>query len=249
MGKGKEDTKWQDTLYIWDGIVTVDDKTVAGDMKENDIALSWEGTWVPVKDCPDPTNAPAPKRNAFAEYVDSDFRFRVSGTACVEKDKSPQLEPQQRFFVSKLDEGDGWDMEESGKKQKYQDKEHDVMVKTLRWSGNTFDQTENLIVAKGHNEFGTFVSAGWMRPGNRWTLARRYLSDENDPRGSWTLQKLQETIVKETVEVVEDSGQRKLRIPPWQNPVLNAEYELGATKRGDKRKLEEDVAADKKAKQ
>ena len=35
----QEDKKWQDTLYIWDGIVTVDDT-------KDDIPVSWEGTWV-----------------------------------------------------------------------------------------------------------------------------------------------------------------------------------------------------------
>jgi hypothetical protein len=251
MVKGKKDSRWQDTLYIWDGIVTVDDKTATGEKKESDIAVSWEGTWVPVDDCPDATNAPAPKRNAFAEYVDSDFLFSVSGTASIEKNEpSPeQQEHQHRFFVSKLADGDGWDMEESGKNQKYQDKVHDVLVKTLRWSGNMFDQTENLIVAKGQNEFGSFISAGWMRPGNRWTLARRYLSDENDPRAGWPLQELHEAIVKESV-VVENSGQRKLSIPPWQNAILHVEYkEEEAMKRGEKRKIEEDETPNKEAKQ
>jgi hypothetical protein len=246
MGEGKPDSKWQDSLYIWDGLVAVDDKTAAGDKKESDISLSWEGTWVPVENCPDAANAPAPKRNAFAEYVDSDFLFSVSGMASVEKDESPtedQEQQQQQFFVAKLAGGDGWDMEESGKKKKYQDKEHDVMVKTLRWSGNMFDQTENLIVAKGQNEFGFFVSAGWMRPGNRWTLARRYLSDKNDPRAEWSLQDLQEVIVRESVEVMEDSGQKKLSIPPWQNAVLHAEYDVEAMKRGEKRKLQEGETA------
>jgi hypothetical protein len=227
------DTKWQDTLYIWDGIVTVDDKTADGAKKLKDVSVSWEGTWVPVEDCPDASKADAPKRNAFAEYVDSDFLFSVSGKASLQEDAEEQL------FVAKLAEGDGWDMEESGKKEKHQDKEHDVMVKNLRWSGNMFDQTENLIVAKGNNEFGTFLSVGWMRPGNRWTLARRYLSDENDSRAKWTLQELQDAIVKVAVEVVEDSGQKKLTIPPWQNAVLHSDYQE-ASKRREKRKHDDE---------
>ncbi|KAG7340677.1 hypothetical protein IV203_024220 [Nitzschia inconspicua] len=234
MGNEGDNNKWQDTLYIWDGIVTVDDKTAAGDKKMSDISVSWEGTWVPVDDCPDASKAAAPKRNAFAEYIDSDFIFSVSGTASTLNESE-----EERLFVANFSEGDGWDMEQSGKKEKHTDKEHEVLVKSLRWSGNMYDQTENLIVAKGTNEFGPFVSVGWMRPGNRWTLARRYLSDENDPRVKWTLQELQDAIVKEAVELVEDSGQKKLTIPPWQNAVLHSDYQE-ATKRGEKRKHGED---------
>lgn len=237
---GEDTKKWQDTLYIWDGIVTVDDK----DNPKDNVPLFWEGTWVAVEEAPDATQAQAPKRNAFAEYVDSDMTFNVTGSAA-------PLDDAAKLFVSKMTEGDGWDMESGGDKKKYQDKEHEVCLKSLRWSGNMFDQTENLIVAKGTNEFGSFVSAGWMRPGNRWTLARRYLTDENDPRAKLSLQDLQKAVIDETVEVVEDTGQQKLKIPPWQCSVLHADYQE-PPKKGEKRKADgeaEGESPNKEAKQ
>jgi hypothetical protein len=224
----KKDTQetWQDTLYIWDGIVTVHDE----ESKDKDVPLAWEGTWVAVEEA-DATKAAAPKRSAFAEYVDSDMKFHVSG-------KAEAVDDAGKLFVTTLAEGDGWDMEDGDEKKKYQDKEHEVMVKCLRWSGNTFDQTENLIVAKGTNEFGSFVSAGWMRPGNRWTLARRYLADKKDPRAKLSLQELQEAVIDETVELVEETGQQKLRIPPWQCSLLHTEYQE-PPKKGEKRKADD----------
>jgi hypothetical protein len=244
MGQDDKKENWKETLYIWDGIVTVG--TSPSD-KENDneatVPMSWEGTWVAVE-AADAKDAAAPKRNAFAEYVDSDLRFVVTGTSSPTESKEDEKQEHPPMHVVKLAEGDGWDMENDGKKDKYQDKDHDVLVKTLRWSGNTFDQTENLIVAKGHNEFGPFISIGWMRPGNRWTLARRYLSDEeSDPRAKWTLEELQKYVQDETVEVVEATGQKKLRIPPWHCTVLHSEYHE-PPKRGEKRKLEKEAGDD-----
>ncbi|KAL3913712.1 MAG: hypothetical protein SGILL_006379 [Bacillariaceae sp.] len=229
---GEDTKKWQDTLYIWDGIVTVDDTGVGVDADAN-AQVSWEGTWVPVEEA-DATRAKAPKRNAFAEYIDSDLKFNVTGSAAAVDTKE---DAPMKLFISKLTDGDGWDMESGGEKKKYADKEHEVMVKSLRWSGNMFDQTENLIVAKGTNEFGSFVSAGWMRPGNRWTLARRYLSEENDPRAKLSLRDLQNAVIDETVQVVADTGQQKLKIPPWQCSVLHAENQ-GPPKTGEKRKAD-----------
>jgi hypothetical protein len=236
MGEGKDDggggdgKKWQDTLYIWDGLVTVDDKQKSDDDDGKDsegVPLSWEGTWVAVEE-KDAMKAAAPKRNAFAEYVDSDLKFVVSGKALPSSGVAAGdgEEEGEQWFVAKLTEGDGWDMESDGDgtTKKYSDKVHEVMIKTLKWSGNMFDQTENLLVAKGENEFGRFVSAGWMRPGNRWTLARRYVSDEDDPRAEYTLETLWEAVVDESVEYVEDTGQKKLKIPPWQCSVFHADY-------------------------
>mmetsp|Transcript_14722 Transcript_14722/g.23809 ORF Transcript_14722/g.23809 Transcript_14722/m.23809 type:complete len:269 (+) Transcript_14722:145-951(+) len=249
--KSESNKKWQDTLYIWDGIVTIDMSKVKTDDAEGadddkSIPVQWEGTWVPVE-ASDATKAPAPKRNAFAEYVDSDMKFTVSGTA-----NPLDEEGDDQWLVAKLTEGDGWDMDDGsgGEMKKYKDETHDVMVKSLKWSGNMFDQTENLIVAKGTNEFGHFVSAGWIRPGNRWTLARRYLPDDKDPRSKWAMKQLLEYVVNESVELVEDSGQKKLKIPPWQCTVFHAEYQEPpestasgqddkTDERGEKRKLEE----------
>jgi hypothetical protein len=235
---------WRDTLYVWDGIVSLhmDRKSTEGTDKDNSIPIHWEGTWVPME-ASDATKAPAPKRNAFAEYVDSDYRFDIDGSAkplTSEEGKESASSSPGGMFVASVTDGAGWDMEdeETKSKQKYQDTTHEVLVKSLKWSGNMFDQTENLIVAKGENKFGPFVSAGWMRPGNRWTLARRYLP-EGDPRSKMTLLELQVAVMKETVTLMEDTGQQQLKIPPWHCSVLHSEYREKEKHRGEKRKIEE----------
>jgi hypothetical protein len=253
---------WRDTLYIWDGIVScgIPDPD-AKKTSTTTTPLSWEGTWVPVTNVPDAANAEVPKRNAFKEFVDSDCKFLISGTAAENKsllsngnekmkDQDEENEDDDKdedghFFIAKLTQGEGWDMKddeenenggnaESTKTKKYQDETHDVLVKTLRWSGNQHDQTEFLIVAKGKNEFGPFISVGWQRPGCRWTLARRYLStdgdgkgkDNKDPRISWSLMELHQAVIGESIEVLKDgSGQKLLKIPPWQSSIMHVNYQ------------------------
>lgn len=244
-----ESSSWRDSLYIWDGIVSlhVDPKSTEGEGKDegkdDSIPVHWEGTWISTE-ARDATEAAAPKRTAFAEYVNSDFRFDVEGTAKPLVTKAGNAEDKESsapvlagMFVATITQGAGWDMEdeETKTKKKYNDTTHDVLVKSLKWSGNMFDQTENLIVAKGENEFGAFVSAGWMRPGNRWTLARRYLP-EGDPRAKMSLLELQQAVVDESVTLMEETGQQKLKIPPWQCGLLHAEYQEKS--RGEKRKIE-----------
>lgn len=251
-------TSWRDTLYIWDGIVSCGIPDPDTKKTSTTTPLSWEGTWVPVTNVPDATNAEVPKRNAFKEFVDSDCKFLISGTAVEdeslskgnrkkkdqdEEKKDDNDDEDERFFIAKLTQGEGWDMKddeenenggnaESTKTKKYQDETHDVLVKTLRWSGNQRDQREFLIVAKGKNEFGPFISVGWQRPGCRWTLARRYLSDDvdgkdnKDPRISWSLMELHQAVISETIEVMKDgSGQKILKIPPWQSSIMHVDYQ------------------------
>mmetsp|Transcript_49860 Transcript_49860/g.56426 ORF Transcript_49860/g.56426 Transcript_49860/m.56426 type:complete len:334 (-) Transcript_49860:213-1214(-) len=298
----EDSSNWRDTLYIWDGItssttdgVPVDDtdaststSTSTGTGTGKDITpttttttehhhhhplLSWKGTWVPITNCPDATKADVPKRNAFKEFIDSDFKFTVSGTAIPTViattatpttgegegiKKGDNEEEEDHFFVAKLTEGEGWDMkvdndddddddsnhnEKKGrmmKKKKYQDETHDVLVKKLRWSGNDCDQSEYLIVAKGMNEFGPFISVGWQRPGCRWTVARRYLqvsssfdtndandtNDTNDdPRMYWSLMELYHAVLKESIETMPETGQLRLKIPPWQLSIMHVNYQ------------------------
>lgn len=249
------ESNWRDTLYIWDGIVTLGAATTTkggGDDKQASvpIPLEWEGLWVPVTDVPDATKAEAPKRNAFKKDIDAECTFVVAGTAMATSlaavaaadkgdkkeckdvdDEEGDEEGDDHFFVAKLTEGAGWDMKDddadaSSNMKKYQDETHDVLIKTLKWSGNQKDQREYLIVAKGKNEFGPFISVGWMKPGCRWTLARRYLSDDNeDPRVSWSLIDLHEAVVRESIVIEEGSDERILKIPPWQADVMHVKYQ------------------------
>mmetsp|Transcript_18364 Transcript_18364/g.44344 ORF Transcript_18364/g.44344 Transcript_18364/m.44344 type:complete len:309 (-) Transcript_18364:361-1287(-) len=284
---------WMDTLYIWDGIVTIqtdmlpkkdgdgggdddDDKKEEGKGSGNGgVPISWDGTWVAEEKAADAMDAPAPKRNAFAEFVDSDVKFTVDGLAtpyvatnsgaeddAEKNDEAAAAAAKSSIpppFVVKLVSGAGWEMEDvdavdKTTKTRHQDDAHDVLVKSLRWSGNMYDQTENLVVARGTNKFGPFISAGWMRPGNRWTVARRYLP-EDDPRADWTLHQLLERIADQTVTTNEDTGQKKVRIPCWQCPAMHSDHtksdaapaaegdheSKAEKKRGEKRKADEDV--------
>lgn len=253
---GEDTDSWRETLYIWDGIVslhTTENQEPTKKRKDDDgdddkkksttaaagVSTRYQGTWIATK-AADAVNAPAPKRNAFAEFVDSDVRFDVQGLAAPYVDDEKEATTQGKGegllpppFLVQLIAGPGWDMDDGSNKkiQKYRDTVHDVLVKSLRWSGNMYDQTENLIVAKGNNAFGPFVSVGWMRPGNRWTLARRYLPADDDgttttdPRTKWSLSHLLDVVVDQAVTTMEDTGQRKLNIPPWQCAALHVTYQ------------------------
>ena len=76
-------------------------------------------------------------------------------------------------------------------------------------------------MAKGANDFGPFVSVGWIRPGCRWTVARRYLS-ENDARVNMMFREFYKTVVAESVSDVQESGKKSLLVPPWQIAAMHA---------------------------
>ncbi len=193
----------------------------AGEKEDSSTPVLWEGCWAPVENVPDASDAEAPKRHAFKRDIDADCNFQVKGTASPLKSSDNE---NDTFFVVKFADGDGWEMQDGEKKNWYKDKTHDVLIKSLKWSGNKKDETESLVVAKGENDFGPFVSAGWMRPGCRWTVARRYL-EETDPRASWPLAKLYSSIMYGTISIKEGSGEKKLRALPWQTSAMHVEYQ------------------------
>jgi len=240
-----EEDDWKNTLYIWDGIVTVGIPEV-GEKQDSSVPLQWEGSWVPVESVPDAADAEAPKRHAFKKDIDADCNFLVKGTASeleteTEKAKKEQKEnnddddesknekkEEDRFFVAKLTKGDGWEMKDgdnSEKKSRHHDAVHDVWIRSLKWTGNQKDQRESLVVAKGENDFGPFVSVGWIRPGCRWTVARRYLS-ETDPRAGWSFSKLYQSIVETSIaSSAKEPDFKVLLVPPWQTPVMHAKFQ------------------------
>jgi len=221
---------WKDTLYIWDGIVTVGIPQGGGgdESQDSPVPLQWDGSWVPVTGVPDAANAEAPKRHASKRDLDAECKFFVKGTATRlkptenSKDDASSTNNDDRFFVAKLTKGDGWEMQDGTKKSRYHDVTHDVWIKSLKWSGNQKDQRESLVVAKGKNDFGPFVSVGWIRPGCRWTVARRYLS-ETDPRAGWSQLKFYQAVVGDVITTV--SGAKTLRVPPWQTHVMHVDYQ------------------------
>jgi len=270
-------------LYIWDGIASIEEEQHDTTTGTTTIPVRWGGTWVPVVNVPDATRAGVPHRDAFQEFVASECKFRVTGTATrmtvaatdSEKkrkreedgttDDQEQEDDVEQFYVVSLTEGDGWDMLEEAATAaaadvkssepphtpttlstttQHHDTVHDVLVKTLRWSGNQLDQSQDLLVAHGRNAFGAFVSVGWQRPGCRWTVARRYLPDD-DPRTTWSLPALytamvdgrrpddndddNEKMTTTLLTIIPTTGQRVLTIPPWKaNAVLHHQYQHGS---------------------
>jgi len=226
---------WKYTLYIWDGIVTVG-IAEGKQIQDTPLPFQWEGSWVPVTGVPDAADAAAPKRQAFKKDIDADCKFLVKGSATRlhtngedDQDKGKTNEgaaddDDKGFYVAKLTEGDGWEMEDGEEKSRYHDATHDVWVKSLKWSGNQKDQTESLVVAKGANDFGPFVSVGWIRPGCRWTVARRYLS-ETDPRAKMSFREFYQTVVQECISFAKESGEKLLLVPPWQIAAMHANYQ------------------------
>jgi hypothetical protein len=122
-------------------------------------------------------------------------------------------------------DGEGWDSFLGDKRKKEKDTVHDVFLANLKWSGNVMFQTNNLVFAKGKNDLGRFISVGWMRPGNRVTLGRRYLRDE-DARATWDMDQLIKVVLGGILLDEED-----IRIPPWQCPALHSEEKKSPTSR------------------
>mmetsp|Transcript_21183 Transcript_21183/g.29955 ORF Transcript_21183/g.29955 Transcript_21183/m.29955 type:complete len:242 (-) Transcript_21183:274-999(-) len=236
-----QEGSWRDTLYVWDGILTItDNDDTKEDSSNKDTTVSWEGTWVGCENCADAKKAEAPKRGVFDAFVESDMHFLVEGTATKVDQTATETTPNSNGhkvpYQASFLKGEGWDLQEDdGKtKSKHKDKVHDVYFANLEWSGNLRDQRSNLIFAKGSNDHGSFISAGWMRPGNRVTLGRRYL-DDNDPRAKWDLDELRQAVLKEVLQ----QG-RKIHLPPWQCGALHSIEQDMSMK---KRKLEEDDKA------
>ena len=202
---------------MWDGILSF---VEANESDQDDATagenIKWEGTWVGVESA-DATKVDTPKRGAFDEFVTSENKFEVIGRAVKdEKDGASSKEDTKTIgedasllYKVSLVNGTGYDLEES----KHKDTVHDMYLSTLRWKGNLRDQAENIVFALGENEFGNFVSVGWLRVGNRVTLARRYI-DEDDHRCKWDINDLRKAIFDQIATTSED-GTSSLSIPPW----------------------------------
>ena len=197
---------WTSALCVWDGIVEAE----SAENKTSKIPVVWKGTWVLNEDAPDASKVKEPPRNAFLRDCDSDKHFSVSGTAQLASgtDASNLFQPFQASFTK----GEGYDLNGA----KHTDEEHEVLFEKLRWSGG--EARKNLVYACGRNEYGNFISVGWMRPGNRLTLARRYL-EESDPRAKWGVEMVKDRVLKEIYSEEDDL----IVIPPWQCEVFNTE--------------------------
>lgn len=218
------------------------------------VVAKWKGTWVGF-DFADATQVPAPKRGAFDEYVSSENQFEVRGivieaannnkaaTTAIADDGNKKDDtngvvgnyassPLRRVSMTL---GSGYDLGTGDDKKRHTDTRHDVYfssaLPSLRWRGNLRNQIENVVLALGENEFGRFVSVGWLRVGNRVTLARRHV-DESDERAKWDIDDLRKAVFDQIIiaktaemEKEEENGTAtvKLVIPPWQCAVMHAD--------------------------
>lgn len=225
---------WKETLFVWDGIVSFieeegkeneDGNGPAADAsadKDGDDRVAWKGTWVGC-DSADATGVPAPKRGAFDEFVSSPNAFEVEGVAADVATKGEEKVGGRPLRRVAMTGGAGYDLGEGADRKKHRDERHDVYFFSpgLRWRGNLRDQVENVVLAVGENEFGSFVSVGWLRVGNRVTLARRYLN-EGDERAKWGVNELWGAVSDQIATVAED-GHVELAIPPWQCGVMHTD--------------------------
>jgi hypothetical protein len=218
---------WKETLFVWDGILSIVDKDESKDDSSSasatgGVAINWEGTWVGCV-AADATQVETPKRGAFDEYVSSDHKFNVMGSA-VQGSNDEKEEKNDSgtaiggdaslLYVANMTDGIGYDLGDGSEKKNHKDTIHNMYLSTLRWKGNLRDQVENVVFAMGENEFGPFISVGWLRVGNRVTLARRYI-DEDDERVKWEIDDLRKAVFDQNATVVED-GRVQITIPPWQ---------------------------------
>lgn len=192
----------KNTLYVWDGILEVQDGSQRGVYD-----VVWHGTLFANEFSPDATKVQAPKRDAFKEFCDSDLQFRVTGQA--RPVDVVMDENKFKHYRIRLTDGPGWDLDG----QKHHDIDHEV-ISSLQWQGSS-DPRKSLVFATGGDSYGKFISVGWMRPGNRVTLARRYVSDN---RAEWS----SETLRQETLKIIYDDEEEECVMPPWQCNVFSA---------------------------
>lgn len=241
---------WRDTLFVWDGILSWIEKEEKKDDDDGDGCdgkdskavvvgntndVQWNGTWVG-SDSADASKVPTPKRGAFDEYVSSEHSFKVEGVTIIgkpseteeasdAKDGSHQIggDTSSLHRVAMIG-GDGYDLGEGSDKKQHKDDRHDMYFfsPSLRWTGKLRDQVENMVLALGENEFGRFISVGWLRVGNRVTLARRYV-DDTDDRAKWDIDDLRSAVFDQIATIAEDDGHVQLVIPPWQCSAMHAD--------------------------
>lgn len=213
---------WRETLFVWDGILSIIEKQKGDDEKEeksNAIDVKWKGTWVGC-DSADSRKVETPKRGAFNEFVSSETCFEVTGSAPEKKDEDANNGNGTVAYCVAMIGGPGYDLGEGDEKKKHTDDVNDVYFSILRWTGNLRNQAENIVFALGENEFGRFISVGWLRVGNRVTLARRYV-DESDERSKWDVDDLRKTVLKQ-ITTTGEHGTTRVRIPPWKCAAMHA---------------------------
>ena len=222
---------WRDTLFLWRGNL----QHARGE------EYSWEGGWIGCQGSPDARTAATPNDQAFAE---TDMKFEVKGTG---------QQAVGNFWKLELTGGPGWDLGEGAGKKRHRDSKHTLYMKHMP-DQQDCPEKGSVVVALGENDFGHFVSAGYvMHSGEEIMLGRRYLA-AGDVRARWSVEELYQHIV------ASDRGAGSLfsreslwhpswrgcevnyRVAPWRTIALHSQ-KLTAKQRG-KRKRDEDQSRD-----
>ena len=208
---------WRDTLFVWNGDFKLSDK--GKEDEDSSVSAEWTGTWIGCEECPDARTAATPTETAFAS---SDMKFQVQGVIQATKKLLEVEGTQQPFCVASMSKGSGWDLAgDDGNIARYSDHVHEIIFQSPKKEGDDESNTSVIVVAKGENDFGAFISCGKRYPvsGNqnsfRLILARRYL-DHRDERAKWDIEKLYTSILSEL-------SQSESSIAPWHCSSLHAE--------------------------
>jgi hypothetical protein len=196
---------WRDTLFVWQGKLIF-----AGS------EATWVGSWVGCEDCPDAGTAPTPNAPAFRA---SDMEFAVAGKV--------QGKDNNKWHMTG---GSGWDLGEGEEKQRHKDHRHIIYFK--KPSGYDAKQKGmTTVVAVGDNDFGSFVSAGYLLPSSAQMILGRRSLDEGDVRAKWTVEELHEKVTASDRGFFQGLD---LRIVPWRTIDLHANKKIPS--KGGKRK-------------
>lgn len=199
----------KDSVIVWDGIMSATPAVGSS----GHFTVTWEGTVFVNLAAPDPAQVEEPVRRGAVYSCSSDKSFSVTGVARP-ADGTGDGDLFKTYIVDFAHGGQGWELETGGKKHK--DSKHDVLT-SLQWRGSP-DKSDSLCYAQGSDEYGHFISTGYMKPGNRITLARRYL-DSGDDRAKWTAEQVHQEIMK----AIYDNEEEDVTVmPPWKCDVLKA---------------------------
>lgn len=222
-----DEMSWRDTLFVWRGdveyldsiIVTGPGNQWAELWRGQPIKGStfkhrtgpdffWKGRWIGV-DSADATKADMPPVRDWrdgANAFESDNNFNVRGDM-VQYSPSAKGKGGDSVFIVKPNEaghnalaspqeGRGWMLDNGDGHRWYGDTVHEI-----RWCG------DDLVFARGYNEFAPFVSVGFLsgyrhrdvlrspvsKSNRTLTVARRYL-DDKDERCGWSMDDLEREV-------------------------------------------------------
>ena len=216
-----DEMSWRDTLFVWrgdvgylDSIIDMPLDTQCGKPWRGQLIkgstfkhltgpeFKWKGRWIGV-DSADATKADMPPVRDWrdgANAFESDNNFNVRGDMVYLKEKGggrwegvhvPSYFSRVKPVKNRPQEGRGWQLDNGDGHRWYGDTVHE-----MRWCA------DELVFARGHNEFASFVSVGFLsgyRAGSSrsthrtLTVARRYL-DDKDERCGWTMDDLEREV-------------------------------------------------------